>query len=304
MQGYTKSFFSTPIAKKHIRPAGEFMAEKELIPWHEAFAGALQLELEAYRDVLQINIEYTLNDKPLRVDVVVIKKNKDTVITKNIGALFRTVNIVEFKSPSENVSIGKFVKVLGYACIYAYQHKTDLRNMTVSIVAAKKPKKLLKYLKQVYGYTVEEFDKGVYHVSGNIMPIQIIETKKLSKADNLWLRNLRNDLTVENMQDVFYAGERHADEPNMRAYMHAVTTANTAKMKEVIDMSKERMTVDQVLEETGVAARIMARRGPEFEARGARKTKFEVARNFKADGFPLEVIAKNTGLSFDDIAAL
>jgi hypothetical protein len=202
------------------------------------------------------------------------------------------------------VSVGEFVKVYGYACIYSYQHKTDLRDMTVSVVAAKKPKKLLKYLKEAYGYTVEEFDKGVYHISGNIMAMQIIETKKLSEADNLWLRNLRSDLTVKNMQDVFYARERHEDEPNVRAYMEAVTTANTAKVKEVINMSKEKMTLEQVFEETGATAWVIATKGPEIEARGAYQAKLDAARNLLSMGCSAEFIAQATGLSFDDIATL
>jgi predicted transposase/invertase (TIGR01784 family) len=37
---------------------------------------------------------------------------------------------------------------------------------------------------------------------------------------------------------------------------------------------------------------------------GERKKALEAARNFKADGFPLEAIAKNTGLTLDEIAAL
>jgi predicted transposase/invertase (TIGR01784 family) len=40
------------------------------------------------------------------------------------------------------------------------------------------------------------------------------------------------------------------------------------------------------------------------EEKGERKAQLRVARNLKADGLPLEMIAKNTGLSLNEISAL
>ncbi|MDR1948622.1 MAG: hypothetical protein LBQ38_04455 [Spirochaetaceae bacterium] len=40
---------------------------------------------------------------------------------------------------------------------------------------------------------MEEPWSGIYHISGDIIPIQIIESKKLPEG-NLWLRDLTNDL--------------------------------------------------------------------------------------------------------------
>ena len=53
---------------------------------------------------------------------------------------------------------------------------------------------MLKKLQRTRNLQVVKFDEGIYHVSGDIFPIQIIHTAKLSKENNFWLRNLTNDL--------------------------------------------------------------------------------------------------------------
>ncbi|MCL2806252.1 MAG: hypothetical protein FWD26_09965 [Treponema sp.] len=46
---------------------------------------ALQLELEAYKDVLEFHPELQLTTEPLRIDCVVIKKLKEVKIEKTSG---------------------------------------------------------------------------------------------------------------------------------------------------------------------------------------------------------------------------
>ena len=43
---------------------------------------------------------------------------KDVKIQKNIGRIFRQYNIIEYKSPEDNLDIDDFYKVYAYACIY------------------------------------------------------------------------------------------------------------------------------------------------------------------------------------------
>ena len=73
---------------------------EQSIPWHPAFVEALKMELAAYQEVLDFQPEYQLTAEPLRIDCIVIKKTKDTIIKKNIAAFFREVNLLEYKSPS------------------------------------------------------------------------------------------------------------------------------------------------------------------------------------------------------------
>jgi hypothetical protein len=59
--------------------------------------------------------EYQLTTEPLKIDVVIIKKTKNVVIDKNIAAIFREHNVLEFKNPTDYVSVNDFYKVYGYA---------------------------------------------------------------------------------------------------------------------------------------------------------------------------------------------
>ena len=85
--------------------------KSQRISWHPAFIEALQLELEAYEDALEFISEYQLTSEPLKIDCVVIKKTKDIEIKKNIAAIFREWNILEYKSPDDHVSVEDFYKV-------------------------------------------------------------------------------------------------------------------------------------------------------------------------------------------------
>lgn len=69
----------------------------KIIQWHPAFAAAMDLELRENRKNLEYNKEYNLNTKPLEVDLLIIKKDKDSQIVNEIGKLFRGNNIIEYK---------------------------------------------------------------------------------------------------------------------------------------------------------------------------------------------------------------
>ena len=129
------------------------------IQWHPAFYNAILLELEKHRKHLDFVFEHVLNTGPLKIDVLIIKKARGARIRKNIAQIFRGVNICEFKSPGDHVSIRDFLKV--YACLYASAEKgADIRNMTLTFVASCHPRKLLGYLQQERGYGIEKNGPG------------------------------------------------------------------------------------------------------------------------------------------------
>ena len=55
------------------------------------------------------------------------------VIKKNIAAIFREINLLEYKSPDDCVSPADFYKVYGYAC---------LRCINISLSETPEPEKL------------------------------------------------------------------------------------------------------------------------------------------------------------------
>jgi hypothetical protein len=166
------------------------------IPWHPAFVQAIQLELEQYRDVLEFISEYRLTAEPLEIDVVIVKKAPEAVIEKNIARIFKRVNLLEYKSPEDYVSVGDFYKVLGYAFLYAALNRTPVEEMTVSIIESRYPRELFKYLRETAKCGVAESSPGIYAITGYPAVVQVIDSKKLSLGENLWLKGLNNDLNA------------------------------------------------------------------------------------------------------------
>ena len=53
------------------------------------------MSFRKYREALHIEREYPLTKEPPRMDFLVIKKEKDTVIDNAVGKIFRKHNVVE-----------------------------------------------------------------------------------------------------------------------------------------------------------------------------------------------------------------
>jgi len=283
-----------PAEKNKIRTEKNIDADSTRISWHPAFVEALQMELREYRDVLEFHPEYQLTSEPLRIDCVVIKKAKDAVIKKNIAVIFKEWNLLEYKDPDDYVSIADFYKVYGYACLYASFNKVPITSLTISFVESRYPRKLLDHLKNERGYKVAKSGLGIYTVSGDILPIQVIESRKLSSEENLWLKSLSKELSYAEFSHVNDEIERQGKEARLGAYLYVIAGANDATMKEEMKMRKNKFF--QVLEEAGWTA--------EMEARGEERKSISIAQNMIKLGLPIETIISATQLDPEKVKTL
>ena len=278
-------------------------SKKEDIPWHTAFFEAIQMELDEYSQDLHFTSEFPLNTQPLKIDVVIIKKTRDIAIDKNIASIFRKENIVEYKSPKDYVSVRDFYKVYGYACLYSSLNKVDVKDMTLIFIESHYPRELLAHLREVRGYTVEEKLPGIYIVSGDILPIQIIDSRKLSEEENIWLKDLYNKLDVAEMQrittEITMLDKDKA--ARIKAYFDVIARANDKSFEEVIKMSDGALRFEKVFEEVGWIAKWEARGIAVGEAKGRAEGMLEVARKMKNAGRPLSEIMEFTGLPAESI---
>jgi len=258
------------------------------IPWHSAFFEAIQLELEEYSGSLEFISEYPLTTEPLRIDVVIIKKSGDVPIEKNIAAIFRKVNILEYKSPDDYVSVWDFYMVYGYACLYVTLNKVSITDLTLTFVESRYPRKLLTHLREVRKYTVEEKQPGIYTVKGDILPMQIIDSRKLSAEENLWLKDLDNELETGEIRRITTEIERQGKAARIRAYLDVITKANKEKLQEALEMRNTTLTVREIFRKAGILDELIA----ESEERKAT----EIAENMLRNGFSVEQTAQLSGL--------
>ena len=182
--------------------------EKEILQWHPAFYAGIQIEFEEEADKLIFENEHQLGTKPKEIDVLIIKKLPNVQLQKNLGKIFRTHNLIEYKSPTDSLNIDDFYKVFGYACFYKSDTSTvnaiSSEEITITFVCKRFPRNMMQELSRLRKLTIQKFDKGIYHINGDLFPIQIIVTSELSDDNNFWLKNLTNDLQDASAPEVLF----------------------------------------------------------------------------------------------------
>lgn len=212
-----------------------------MLQWHPAFYADIQIELEAEAGLLIFENEHQLGTKPKEIDVLIVKKEQEVPVRKNIGRIFRKYNIVEYKSPTDYLSIDDFYKVYGYACFYkadtSREDSIKIQDITITFVCHRYPRSLMRHLKEERGYQITGVEDGIYYIIGDKIPIQMILTKELSEKHNLWLKSLTDDLegadTVRRLIEQY--GE-HKENKLYKSVMNLIVRANQDKFKEVKTM--------------------------------------------------------------------
>jgi len=249
--------------------------------WHPAFVDAIRMELFDYRDSLEFKYEHPLNTEPLCVDLLIIKKPKDLVIEKNIARIFRGDNILEYKSPGDYLSVNDFLKVNAYANLYtAITPGVDFADLSLTFVENRHPRKLLRYLTGTRGYKAEETSPGIYRVTGDYLPIQIIESRKLLEQENLWLRSLVKDLQAVNAGSIIDEARKRGDKAQLGAYLNVLIRANPEAFMEAENMArKKRKTLEEVFTEAGFIPEWTERARVQGREQGLEQGKREGERN-------------------------
>ena len=211
--------------------------EKATLQWHPAFFAGLQIELAEEAHHLIFESEHQLGTKPKEIDVLVIKKDSDVSIKKNIGRIFRKHNIIEYKSPDDYLSIDAFYKVYGYACFYkadtTHANEIKAKEITISYVSKGYPYKLVKHLEREMHLKIQKIEKGIYYVLGMCFPIQLIVTSRLSMEENLWLASLTDDLKdLKQAEKLLKEYEEHKRENLYQSMMSIIIDANEKVFKE------------------------------------------------------------------------
>jgi hypothetical protein len=204
-----------------------------------------------------------LTSEPLRIDVLVVKKKREVVLRKNLARIFRRDNIIEYKSPDDTFSVEDFCRTMGYCYVYASNNKCPVNEISLTVVSTGDPRSVFDHLAAVYHWWLDETDEGIYTVRGEGMafPIQLINSRKLSETENLWLKDLRHNLSPESLGRVITASDKLEDGALLSTYLDLLARANPETIMEVWKMMYP--TADEVYERAGIAAH--------FEERGAEK---------------------------------
>ena len=265
---------------------------KGKIYWHGAFYVVAEAELIDYKDQIQIENEHLLSKEALQVDVLVIKKDPSLQIKKNIGRIFKSVNLLEYKSPVDTLTINDYHKVNGYGFLYAAFNDVDVRDMTLTFVVHSLTTKLKQCLTNSRGFSVTESEEGIWLIEGDTFTTQIIEQSRLSKNENLFLRNLQHDIQREDISQLIKAFSEQGILTSKNRYLQVIASIRPEEYKEAINMDSYSPDLDRVLHE------FIQERGIDIQ------WATQIAKKMLRIGEPLEKIALITDLKIETIKSL
>jgi len=214
------------------------MTKETKTQWHPAFCSAMRLELIENKADLDYMSEYNLNSKPIQMDLLVIKKSKDVEIKNEIGKIFRGHNIIEYKSPQDELNLDTYVKVIGYACMYkaseVHVGDINLDDITITLVREGKQRELLKWFIQ-NDYRVCEKYKGIYYAEKEgSFPIQVIVSGRLSTENQKWLTLLSRNLERKDAERIVIQSES-LTEKDEKLYADSILEVAVTENEEIFD---------------------------------------------------------------------
>lgn len=266
----------------------------------------MNLEFKDNRNDLIFEKEYNLNTKPLETDLLIIKKNPSAKLKNEIGLFFRGHNIIEYKSPRDELNINTFYKVQGYACIYKAAGTASAEinedDITTTIIREGKPERLFKYLSQKE-FEISCCHKGLYHIhTGNLFPMQIIVTKELEGNGHVWLKSLSEKLQKEDVKQLLkhvsgLTGE--FDKEMADSVLKVSIDANKQLIREMMEDESMYESLMELME-----PQLILRDKTKIEEGMQQGQKITAIRMLNSGKYTLDEIANISGLSPEEIQRL
>lgn len=177
------------------------------IDWHAGFVSAMKLELLENADDLVFEEEHYIANRAQRIDLLIIKKERYTVIRSILGKGFETFNIFEYKGPGGSLTYGDFYKVMAYTGLYLGETQIkgkehNAEEYTMTFVRESHPYCLFKRLVPD-GIDVTAKSPGIYELTNNLpFKTRVIVTKELNDTDGSWISCLTKNGTAKNLDSI------------------------------------------------------------------------------------------------------
>ncbi len=278
------------------------MTKKANTQWHPAFCSAMKLELKDDAQYLEYQNEYNLNTKPLQIDLLIIKKLKSIEIKNQIGKLFRTHNIVEYKSPDDSMNTNTYFKVLSYAYLYKTheRHVDDIKleDITLTMVRHSYPRDLLRWFRQ-NGYHVTETYPGIYYIAKEgCFPTQIIVSNRLSPENQKWLTVLCPNLTPADIERTVKQLNNLTDNAE-KIYGDSVWQVAITENKTLVNQLKGDLKMCEAMRE--LFAPELKEATEQGIERGMENNAKENARSFFQNGVSYEIVRASIKSLSDEV---
>lgn len=237
------------------------------IQWHPGFCSAMHLEFVRDKEILEFHEEFTLNTKPIIIDLLVIQKKGTLNLENEIGKMFKGHNIMEYKSPDDELGVDVYFKAYAYACLYKSggENENSIRadDVTITLVRERKPVTLFKYLEK-RDYIISLEYPGIYYVrKSGFFDTQIVVTRELDEDLHIWLRSLTMNLdktSAEKLISRIQLLTNKDEKENADSVLKVAVEANDSWFemlkKEDDNMEALRRLMQPELEEAGRAGEV------------------------------------------------
>ncbi len=228
------------------------VTELERKQWHGPYFGSMRLELMQNREGCVYEGEYLLNTKPLQIDMLARISGEGTWILDEITKGFRKHNIIEFKSPDDELNLDVFYKTLAYGCLYkAQESRVDeipRTEISITMIRERKPEKLLKELETMYD--VVECTPGIYRIGMDrlLFPVQILVLREMEWRQHIWITALQRQISLEHAK-VLVLEMKKLEYPDAKEWADSVLQLAMANNKNVFEKLKEERFMCQALRE-------------------------------------------------------
>ena len=222
------------------------------IHWHPGLYGATEWELRKNKNILEFNQEYVLGKEAPKTDLLIIKKEPSVSIENEIGKIFKTHNVFEYKGNRDVLSIDAYYKTIGYAALYKGlgKHVNDIpaEEITLTMMREAYPRELFKLLKG-YGVNIEERFKGIYYLSGKILfDTQIIVTEELDGDKHASLKIISKNASEKDVRR-FLEEAKLAEDPGDRQNVDAVLQVSVSANRQLFDKVRKDEDMCKALRE-------------------------------------------------------
>ncbi len=262
--------------------------------FHYGFYAAMENEYDLLNIPLTYEQEVELGKDPVRIVFLVIKKDTDIVLDDPIGEFFRQINIFEYKSPEDGLSIDDFYKVQAYGLLYkGFGRKVNelpIESITLTIVRHTYPRDMLKMLRDS-GVVFSNIHPGVYRFECKpFIPIQLVISSRLPLDEYKGLRLLAKGATVE---DIKAYAEKAIASGNERIKTNAGTVINVC-----LDVNKNLKEVKEMYEAVReVFKDAFAKERLEGREDGINADRKRLAVDMLKDGKPINEILRYSKLA-------
>lgn len=223
------------------------------IKYHPGFVGGLGVLLWDYREMIEIVPEKWLSTEGIRMDVLILKKNPAVIFNNDMCHIFRGHNILEYKSPEDELSIDVFAKVMAYAYLYKSLGESadaiPMSELTATLYRHKCPKGLFRKLKES-GMEVTKKAAGIYYVKGaSVFPVQVIVGRELEPKEYAMFRVLAPEASLQDLTNFNEIAFLRGDAAYKR-YVDSIFQVSVSTNRQLYDqMTKEDKKMCEALKD-------------------------------------------------------